>query len=293
MRQSVLVILVVVGAQACDQGSDSSGSTMLGTAGAAPMAGQSGAAAGNGGIGGMTPTMPTAGTNAGGVGGSGATGGAGGMAGAGGIGGSGGAGGQMEPMDAGDQDSALDGSNGETPLDFAAGLDELFVHDACTGVFEDQPDTCLHELNVEQEITFGGMTGTTYDVTVRVRGLFEPTTINGGEMPLPDHHYFKVGGSVAAVDYSQWHIRVESPQKTYWLNHYPSTSHTIYKEDFEATITVAAGSKVKVGATDGNEREIDNAEEGLADRRQLIEGVTDEVLDGQMLRLDVISVVEH
>jgi hypothetical protein len=41
---------------------------------------------------------------------------------------------------------------------------------------------------------------------------------------------------------------------------------------------------------DGNDRQIDNAGEGLPDRRQMIDGVTTEVLDGQMLRLDVIRV---
>jgi len=41
---------------------------------------------------------------------------------------------------------------------------------------------------------------------------------------------------------------------------------------------------------DGNDRQMDNNEAGLADRMQLIKGVTDKVLDGQMLRIDVISV---
>jgi hypothetical protein len=84
--------------------------------------------------------------------------------------------------------------------------------------------------------------------------------------------------------------QVASPAQSDWLNHYPSTSHTIYIEDFEAKITVAGGSRVVVGATDGDDRQIDNAEQGPADRRKLIAGVTDEVLDGQMLRLDVIDV---
>jgi hypothetical protein len=178
----------------------------------------------------------------------------------------------------------------DDPSDFAAGLHELFMHDACTGVEPSQPDTCLHEQLVEQEITFGGENGTTYAVTLRVRGLFEPTTISGAQTPLPQHPYFKVGGSVAAPDWSHWHIEVSDPPQTYWLNHYPSTAHVIYKEDFEATLQVAGGAQVVVRVIDGNDRQMDNAEEGLADRRQLIEGVTAEVLDGQMLRLDVISV---
>jgi len=238
---------------------------VVGSAGAAGSAGSAaGAGAGSGGT----------------AGGATGSGGSGGMSGAGAGGGSGASGGGA---------GGAAGTEGSTD-EVAAGLDELFVHDTCTGAYAPQPDTCLHALRVEREITIGGTAATTYEVTLRVRGIFEPTTINGGTAPLADHRYFKVGGTVAAADYSQWHIKVSSPAQTYWLNHYPSTSHTIFLEDFEATITVAGGSKVVVGATDGNDREIDNAEEGLADRRRLIEGVTDEVLDGQMLRLDVVGV---
>jgi hypothetical protein len=173
---------------------------------------------------------------------------------------------------------------------FAAGLHELLMHDECTGEYPPQPDTCLHEMRIEQEVTFGGEDGEVYDVTLRVRGLFEPTTISGGQTPMSQNPYFKVGGTVAARDWSHWHIEVSEPQQTYWLNHYPSTAHLIYKEDFEATIPIAAGADVVVRVIDGNDRQMDNAEMGLADRRQVIEGVTDGVVDGQILRLDVIAV---
>src|SRR5439155_13369512 len=88
--------------------------------------------------------------------------------------------------------------------------------------------------------------GTVYDVTLRIRGIFEPTTITGGDTPDPGHPYFKAGGTVSTPDWSQWRIEVSEPKQTYWLNHYPSVGHRIYKEDFEATITVAAGSTVVV-----------------------------------------------
>jgi hypothetical protein len=55
-------------------------------------------------------------------------------------------------------------------------------------------------------------------------------------------------------------------------------------------IAIAGGAEVVVRVVDGNDRQIDNGYMGPADRRQLIEGVTDEVLDGQVLRLDVIDV---
>lgn len=177
----------------------------------------------------------------------------------------------------------------EDPKQFAAGFNEFFMHDECTGQYAPQPDTCAHLRKHEKSFTFGGKPGTVYDVTLHVRGIFEPTIIKGGETPYSQHPYFKVGGTVDAVDWSHWHIEVSEPKQTYWLNHYPKFSHTIYKEDFEATIQVAAGATVVVRVIDGNDRQIDNGKTG-PDRQQVIAGVVDKPLAGQMLRLDVVGV---
>jgi len=168
---------------------------------------------------------------------------------------------------------------------------QLFLHDACTGDYPPQPDTCIHKQLLEKPFTFGGTKGVVHQVHLRIRGLFEPTTITGGETPDPAHPYFQVGGTIRARDWSAWHIEVSEPKQTYWLNHYPKVSHTIYNQDFEVTIPVSGGANVVVRVVDGNDRQMDNNEPGLADRMQLIKGVTDRVLDGQMLRIDVISVL--
>lgn len=188
---------------------------------------------------------------------------------------------------------AVEATGGQPNLEqLAAGLDELFIHDACTGV-QGQSDTCTHVQRIEETITMGGDANASYVVTLRVRGLFEPTNISGGMAPLAEHPYFVTGGTVNAADYSQWQIEVQQPPEVYTLNHYPQTSHTIYQQDFEAPIVIAGGSEVVVRVVDGNDRQIDNGTEGLPDRRQQIEGVTDGVLDGQVLRLDVVRVEEQ
>lgn len=174
----------------------------------------------------------------------------------------------------------------------ASGFHELLLHDPCIGDYPPQPDTCLHKQLIEKSFVFGGTPGAMYDVRLRVRGLFEPTTIEGAETPDAQHPYFKVGGTVSAREWSAWHIEVAKPKQVFWLNHYPKVSHTIYAEDFEATIQVAGGSAVVVRVVDGNDRQIDNAKPG-PDRRQIIAGVTSSPLDGQMLRLDVIAVTGH
>jgi len=172
----------------------------------------------------------------------------------------------------------------------AAGFHRLYIHDECIGENTAQPDTCLHLRHHEKSFTFGGKAGTVYDVTLRVRGLFEPTTIEGGETPDPAHPWFKAGGQDSKPDYSQWHIDVSAPKQSYTLNHYPATAHTIYKEDFEATIAVAAGATVLVQVIDSNDRQIDNGAQGKPDRQQIIAGVSDAPLAGQQLRLDVLRV---
>jgi len=181
----------------------------------------------------------------------------------------------------------------DDPSGAAKGFHGVFLHDACIGENTAQPDTCLHTRHHEQSFVFGGKAGTTYDVTLRVRGLFEPTTMQGGTSPDPAHPYFYTGGQTRTPDYSQWQIEVSEPKATYTLNNYPRTSHTIYKEDFQVTIPVAAGASVRVRTIDANDREIDNGAKGKPDRQQVLEGVTDAPQDGQMLRLDVVRVTRH
>lgn len=178
----------------------------------------------------------------------------------------------------------------DDPDGVAKGLHQLFLHDVCTGEYAPQPDTCIHKQLVEKAVTLGGKAGTVYDVRLRIRGLFEPTTIQEGTTPIEVNPFYQVGGTIRARDWSAWHIEVSEPKQTYWLNHYPKVGHLIYKEDFQATIPMAAGATVTVRVIDGNDRQMDNLEEGRADRRQMIEGVTEKVLDGQMLRLDVVKV---
>ena len=174
--------------------------------------------------------------------------------------------------------------------DPATGFRGLFIHDECIGENTQQPDTCLHARVHEKSFTFGGRAGTVYDVTLRVRGLFEPTRIEGGAAPDPAHPFFVSGGEDRATDYSQWHIDVSEPKVSYTLNNYPRTSHTIYKEDFQVTIPVAAGARVLVQTIDSNDRQIDNGATGKPDRQQILEGITATPQPGQMLRLDVVSV---
>ena len=172
----------------------------------------------------------------------------------------------------------------------AAGIHELFLHDSCTGDFAPQPDTCPTRSAMSGRSRSEGRAAPSTTSPCACADI-EPTVIEGGETPYRNHPYFKVGGNVRTRDWSHWHIEVSEPPQTYSLNHYPKVSHTIYKVDFEATIAVAAGATVVIRVIDGNDRQIDNGEKGLPDRQQIIEGVVDTPLAGQMVRLDVSRVL--
>lgn len=185
---------------------------------------------------------------------------------------------------------ASQGAARSDPKAIVAGLHGLTLHDQCTGEFAAQPDTCLHQQLLERSVAVGGKPGEVHNVTLRIQGIVEPTTIEGGVTPDAAHPYYKVGGTIRARDWSAWHIEVSNPRQTYWLNHYAKVSHTIYKEDFEATIPMAAGATVTVRVIDGNDRQMDNAEEGRPDRQQVITAISETPLQGQMLRLEVVRV---
>lgn len=169
----------------------------------------------------------------------------------------------------------------------------VFLHDKCIGENTAQPDTCLHAQRHQESFIAPGSDGKTYDLTVRVRGLFEPTTMQGGVAPDPANPYFYVGGETSTKDYSQWRIDVSSPKQTYTLNHYPSVSHTIYKQDFEVRIPATAGAEITIQVIDGNDRQIDNAAKNRPDRGQVIEGVTDTPLAGQLVRIDLVDIKQR
>lgn len=182
----------------------------------------------------------------------------------------------------------------------ASGLHELFLDvpcDSATRAPLEQGATCNHPPNtqhIEKMVKLAGEAGKNYKITLRVRGIWEPTNIMGGMRPSMDMP-FTVGGMIASgagsssdsINYQQYYIEVAEPKQTYWLNDYQYVAHDIHKEDYEASITVGGGTQVKVVMNDGNEREIANfPKEMFSD----IPPYDKMPSLGQSLRLDVVSV---
>jgi hypothetical protein len=192
-----------------------------------------------------------------------------------------------------------DADSGDTKS-FAAMLDALFIDAPCapsTPTPIAEMATCQHPgttQHIDRKVSFGGTPGVSYDLKLRVRGIWEPTFIKGGTRPLGKLP-FTVGGTVATgsgdpINYQQYFVTVSEPKQTYWLNDYQYVAHDIHKEDYEATLTVAGGATVIVSMSDGNDHEIAN---WTGDFFQGLTPYDKAPSTGQMLRLDVLSVTAH
>ncbi|MEO6602948.1 MAG: hypothetical protein ABIQ16_23890, partial [Polyangiaceae bacterium] len=191
----------------------------------------------------------------------------------------------------------------------AKALDGLRVDDGCSGTADTSVGAvCGHAKltasngfrgSIQAAIT--GTTGMTYDVTLRIRGVVEPTAVTGGmRADTTTFQYrsmdwrkvpYTVGGAISTtntdLDYTQWHIGVASPKQDYFLNDYQKTGHYIFKLDYNITIQVAANSMVTLDGNDRNERQIVNYE------KYTIDGIAGSMNYGQFVQINVVSVKPH
>jgi hypothetical protein len=165
--------------------------------------------------------------------------------------------------------------------------------------------TCDHVMRTgagyhdTKEVSIGGVEGTVYDVTLRIRGVVEPANVVGGSRTeTATFSYmnldwrtvpFTTGGTVPAedTDYAQWRINVANPPQYYFLNDYQRVGHYIFELDYEVTLPMAANTTVVLEGIDDNERLIMNYENYAP------EGVDGSVNYGQFIELDVVAVTPH
>jgi hypothetical protein len=266
MRRTWLSALVAVGLTGClsattppPGGSTGKGGTTGsggGTGGTTTGAGGSTGAGGTGETGGQGGTTTGVGGGGGSTGnpdGGGAdTAGTGGMGGMGGTGGRGGAGGM-----------AGDTGNVGFPM-------PLRLDDPCSSLLGG--NVCLHQGKTSDNgtpyaamkvATFGGNSGTMYQVKVHVRGVVEPTHLQGGTAGTPAQ--FLTGGSAYPNNtnegqYQQWRLTTTVPNQHYYLNNFNAVglSHVAYMLDYTETITIGGGTPVTLDVNDGNAHEISN-----------------------------------
>jgi len=266
------------------------GGTTGGTGGATGGTGGTGGATGGtggatGGSGGSTGgTGGTTGGTGGATGGTGgATGGTGGATGGtgGATGGSGGACPTVAQLfPASGNLGSLDGRLETTPC-VATSSD-----DCTTGgfVYNGTTTPCSgNSLTVQQDFPVGGSPGQSYSVTIHFYGIVEPKNYgsqvtresgstrpmndNTGATPVPWAYTTSEGAkAITSSDYNTYEIHVidqnGNVSRQYFLNSDTSEGHWTYVLDFERTIPVIGGGKVRIRQFDPNCRIIKNCYNG-------------------------------
>jgi hypothetical protein len=295
-------------------GAGGSGGSGTSSGGTGATAGTSSSSAGGGGTtGGSGPTTGGSGGTTGGSGGTtgGSGGGSGGTTGGSGgtTGGSGGTGGGSLIDLASELDNQTyklpcgpdryPGSTVRVCCNNPGGSETMGV---CNDNCPSDPDLALTGFrNKDTTINFGGTAGTTYAVTLRVRGVVEPKVYQN----CPKLGEGFCGGPNAAPAepgaYNVYMIEVANTAGTsrYFLNALDEPeAHTSYGIDDEVTIDIEGGAAIRLVAADENCTAIANCSESNKDEQQCPPVTVDlsdhpEIMqpyDGQFVVVDVLNV---
>jgi hypothetical protein len=140
-----------------------------------------------------------------------------------------------------------DGGGGNTDADarpLVLGLDGQRVEARCLN--DTAVDACDAELSPAWKETVGGEPGQVFLVTLRVRGVVEQKTYNGGtRLGL-----WQVGGIPDTTGYNVYRLRVGS--QDYYVNAGQSMIRHCWPVDYTQTIPVHAGDEIvfEVGSSD-------------------------------------------
>lgn len=192
-------------------------------------------------------------------------------------------GGDMVAGDAGTRDVSLaDSSSGDAGV--GASLSGLRWELPCSSEYNEW--NCNVTDPEPVVATLGGSPGTTYQVTLRFRGVVEGKTYVGGSTV----DYFNRGGAPAEDTYNVYALEVSDPPGTVYLNAGTSGSGRPFTIDYSATVTIAAGATVTLTAT-----AIDGVEHKNLDVDDVAMVVADvppapDAYDGQFIQMDVVSV---
>lgn len=250
-----------------------------------------------------TGAGPAAGGSGGGTsGGSGGGSGGGGVAGSGGApgGGSGGAlGGASGSGGSAGSDAALDAPSDAPPGDATPDADaeadaasDGGIVTALAGARIELPCTAVTSSvacvasQVSKTFAFEGQLGTSYDVTLRFRGVVEENAYSCAAKVGS----FCSGGSPVVAGWNVFSIKVGDPAQIYYLNAGTAGVLHCWPLDYQATIPIKGGAAIELAgdAIDGQQvRNIDAANNPI-----VVPGVSPapQAYDGQFVQIDVVSI---
>jgi len=204
------------------------------------------------------------------------------------TGGTGGGGGAMTTGGSGGMAGAGGGMT-MTPT-----LPPLRVDDTCGSLLSG--NVCLHAGKPSDDgtsfmksatSTMGGTAGMMYQVKLHIRGIVEPTHVQGGTPGMPVQ--FVTGGNRFAdgsneSTYQQWRITTTVPNQHYFINIYTEgLSHVVHIIDYTETIPIAGGATVTLDVYDGNAHSISNT---VNNPPLSITGIPGSMMSGQFVQID-------
>ena len=136
----------------------------------------------------------------------------------------------------------------------AAALDELRWELPCG--LDTSPTVCEAAAFPSVSATLAGDPGTTYQVSLRFRGVVEQKTYEGGTT----YDYFNVGGTPPVDGYNVYQMHVTSPAGDYYLNAGTSGIEQSWLIDYEQTIPMDGGAVVTLTADAQDGAEIKNVD---------------------------------
>lgn len=172
-----------------------------------------------------------------------------------------------------------------TPGQVAHTLDGLRWELPCVGAHSG--DGCATGPAVRTSLTLPGDGGTTFDATLRFRGVVELIRVDGGV----GSGTFRQGGALETTGYNAYSLVVGAPAAVYFLNAGQSGPRRTFPIDSTATIPLEGGTTVTLVADPRDGVEIINTDGDGG--TNIVPGVPPAPLafDGQFLQLDVVSVV--
>ncbi len=168
----------------------------------------------------------------------------------------------------------------------AASLEGLRWELPCSSATLD-PTVCSTPQTAVVSATMGGAPGTTYEVSLRFRGVVEISQYVGG---TNDGAFWQTGGAPpAGSTINVYGLTISSPPQTYFLNR--GVSHRVVVGiDYSERVLVTAGATVTLLADSRDALELRNL--GPSGAPVVVPGVppAPEPFDGQFIQMDVLEV---
>jgi len=176
---------------------------------------------------------------------------------------------------------------GEDPI---ADIDNLRVELECLGT--GTADVNCYTTDVDEEsTTIDGEAGTTYDVTIRLRGVVEQKTY--ADYTSSEGKWIE-GGTPDGGTFNIFRLQVSSPDKTYYMNSGASGFDECFLLDIQKIIVMDDGAVLTLLADAGGDNlgtiNMDGDDEPI-----IVTGVSPYTyaFNGQFVQIDVVDIRVH